>query len=282
MPLTRLSCTHCGFWHSWFEGKEPLTLNCVLCSDVRNALPPDGWDYADVGRVARTVATRWEEVTPGIWGFWCEPRYGLAGTGWLIRRDDGNVAFEGAPFYHDDALEQIDRLGGVRLLSASHPHGYGALWQLQERFRPELVIHREDVRYTKAFRVTTVADDEHEFATGLTLHHVGGHYEGQCVLHDGQQRALFVGDSLKFDDFDAEGRVHALSCHKGYHYQIPLSRGELRHYRRVFERLPFDRAFTPFEFAPNVTCADALALFDRLIAGTPTTRPQPMESDAHG
>ncbi|WP_435017225.1 hypothetical protein TA3x_004821 [Tundrisphaera sp. TA3] len=282
MPLTHLSCTHCGFWHTWFERQDPMTLNCVLCSDVRNALPPDGWDYADAARVAGTVRTQWKEFTPGIWGFWCEPRYGLAGTGWLILRDDGNVAFEGAPFYHDDALEQIERLGGIRVLGASHPHGYGALWQLQERFRPELVIHREDVRYTKAFHVSTVADDRHEVAPGLTLHHVGGHYEGQCVLHDQGRRALFVGDSLKFDDFDADGRVHALSCHKGYHYHIPLSKGELAHYRRVYEQLPFDRAFTPFEFAPNVGRDDALALFDRLIAGRPTTEPLPMETAAHG
>ena len=282
MPLTHLSCTHCGFWHRWFEGQRPITLNCVLCSDVRNALPPDGWDYADVARVSASIRPRWKEFTPGIWGFWCEPRYGLAGTGWLIRRDDGNVAFEGAPFYHDEALEQVERLGGVRALGASHPHGYGAIWQLQERFRPELVIHREDIRYTKAFQVTTVADDVHEMVPGLTLHHVGGHYEGQCVLHEEARRALFVGDSLKFDDFDTEGRVHSLSCHKGYHYHIPLSKEELARYRRVYLGLPFERSFTPFEYAPNVGRDDALALFDRLIAGTPTTRPYPREASTRG
>ena len=282
MPLTHLSCTHCGFWHRWFEGQRPITLNCVLCSDVRNALPPDGWDYADVARVSASIRPRWKEFTPGIWGFWCEPRYGLAGTGWLIRRDDGNVAFEGAPFYHDEALEQVERLGGVRALGASHPHGYGAIWQLQERFRPELVIHREDIRYTKAFQVTTVADDVHEMVPGLTLHHVGGHYEGQCVLHEEARRALFVGDSLKFDDFDTEGRVHSLSCHKGYHYHIPLSKEELARYRRVYLELPFERSFTPFEYAPNVGRDDALALFDRLIAGTPTTSPYPMEASTRG
>ena len=278
MPLTRLSCTHCGHWHTWFADQQPLTLNCLICSDVRNALPPDGWDFADEPRVAHTVQTHWKEFTPGIWGFWCEPRYGLAGTGWLILRDDGNVGFEAAPFYHDDALEQIERLGGIQTLAASHPHGYGALWQLQERFEPTLVIHREDIRYTKAFRVTIPADDEHELAPGLTMHHVGGHYEGQSVLLDEAHRALFVGDSLKFDDFDDLGAVHALSCHKGYHYQIPLSKDELRHYRKVYADLPFNRAFTPFEYAPNVDQASALALFDRLIAGVPTTRAFPMES----
>ena len=79
MPLTHLSCTHCGFWHLWFDGQRPTTLNCVLCSDVRNALPPDGWDYADVARVAASVRTRWKEFTPGIWGFWCEPATGWPG-----------------------------------------------------------------------------------------------------------------------------------------------------------------------------------------------------------
>ncbi|NMO15761.1 hypothetical protein HPC49_03380 [Pyxidicoccus fallax] len=37
------------------------------------------------------------------------------------------------------------------------------------------------------------------------------------------------------------------------------------------ERLP------PFEFARGVTRAHALALFDRLLAGMPHTRPVPME-----
>jgi len=275
MPLERYACTHCGHWHLWFSGQGPTA--CVVCSDVRNALPPDGWDFADVPRVAGLLKNTWREYAPGLWGFSCTPKFGLGATGWLILRDDGNVAFEAAPFYQEDALEQIDRLGGVKILSASHPHGYGALWQIQERFHPDLIIHREDVKYTKAFRVTEPADDRHELAPGLTMHHVGGHYEGQCVLYDEAHKALFVGDSLKFDDFDDHGGVHALSCHKGYHYHIPLSRDELRKYRRVYESLPFERALTPFEYAPNVTRDDALALFDRLIAGRPTTAAFPME-----
>ena len=63
MPLIQVSCTHCGFWHPWFEHQKPMTLNCVLCSDVRNALPPDGWDYADVERVGRQAVE--VLLTPG-------------------------------------------------------------------------------------------------------------------------------------------------------------------------------------------------------------------------
>ncbi len=276
MPLTHYACSNCGHWQIWFAHEPPIS--CPICTDVRNALPDDGWDFAGIDRVQGMLTTHWREFIPGLWGFWCTPKFGLGATGWLIVRTDGNVAFEGAPFYTEEAFRQIEFLGGIHTLSASHPHGYGALWQLQERFDPILVIHREDIRYTKAFRVTWPADHEHELATGLTLHHVGGHYEGQCVLFDEDHEALFVGDSLKFDDFDDDGNVHALSCHKGFHYQIPLSLDELRKYRRVFEQLPFKRALTPFEFAPNVGRDDALALFDRLLASRPTTRSYAMEA----
>ena len=168
------------------------------------------------------------------------------------------------------------RSGGLAALSCSHPHGMGALWQLAERFNPPVVIHTDGVRFTKAFRVTWPADDVHELAPGLTLHHVGGHYEGHSVLYDATRRAIFAGDALKID-FHPDGRPRAISCHKGYHYQIPLSHGELRHYRRVFAELPFERAFTPFEFAEGVTRDHALALFDRLLSGPPTAHPVSLE-----
>ena len=105
-------------------------------------------------------------------------------TGWLLLREEGNIAFEGAPFYTAEALDEIERLGGIKILAGSHPHGFGALWQLAERFDPTVVIHRDGLRYTKAFRVSWPADDIHQLAPGLTMIATQGHYEGHAVLHD--------------------------------------------------------------------------------------------------
>ena len=104
-----------------------------------------------------------------------------------------------------------------------------------------------------------------------------GHYEGHAVLHDSSNRLLFCGDCLKVD-LDPNGRPVALSCHKGFHYQIPLSHDEVRRYRTIFAELDFDHVFTPFEHASGVTRAHALGLFDRLLAGAPSTRPFPLEA----
>ena len=269
MPLTRYACTHCGHWHQGFVGQWPN--ECLVCSDVRNALPPDGWDFAEALQVACTVQNHTHVPLPGITAIGCTPVFGLGATGWIIAHEHGNIAFEAAPFYQAEALDQIALLGGIHTVAASHPHGYGALWQLQERFDPNVVIHRNDVCYTKAFRVTWPADDVQALASGITLHHVGGHYDGQCVLYDADRKAAFVGDALKID-FDVDGRPAAISCHKGYHYAIPLSHGELRHYRAVFSALDFDHVFTTFEYGPGVTTDHALALFDTLLSGPPTTR----------
>ncbi|WP_225412093.1 MBL fold metallo-hydrolase [Stigmatella hybrida] len=273
MPLIRYACSHCGTWQPWFSHESPP--GCPTCMDVRNALPESGWNFRSAGQVSELLTTSWAEALPGILGFHCTPAFGLGSTGWLLRRPEGNVAFEGAPWYSRGALEHIASLGGIRVLSASHPHGFGALWQLQERFDPLLVLHRDAIPYTKAFQVRWPVDGVHEVAPGLTLHPIGGHYEGQCALYDAATRSLFCGDALKVE-LGPQGEPTGLSCHKGFHYAIPMSHGELRHYRAVFEQLPFENVFTPFEFARGVTRAHALALFDRLLAGRPHTQPIPM------
>ncbi|MEJ7638792.1 MAG: hypothetical protein WKF75_12665 [Singulisphaera sp.] len=55
-----------------------------------------------------------------------------------------------------------------------------------------------------------------------------------------------------------------------------MSKDELRTYRRVYEGLPFERAFTPFEYAPNVARATPW-LVRPPVAGSPTTQEFPME-----
>ena len=274
MPLEHYACSNCGHWQVWFSGQTPL--GCPICMDTRNALPPDGWDFKDEPWAEATFTTHWREVAPDLWAFWCTPKFGLGATGWLMIRDDGNVMFESCPWYSADALARIRALGGVAVLASSHPHGYGALWQVQREFEPVLTVHRADISYTKAFRVTWPADDVHELAPGLTLHHVGGHYEGHSVLHDALNRRLFVGDALKIEQ-EADGTSTAISCHKAFHYEIPLSHGELAKYVEVFRTLPFDTALTPFEYAPGVTRELSLELFLSQMRAKPHTAPVRLE-----
>ena len=273
MPLRPYACSNCGHWQNYFAAPP----DCPVCTDTRNDLPEDGWDFWTEDKVARFVEGSWRDVGRDVVAFSTAPPFGLNGTGWLLLHPEGNVAFEAAPYYTAPMLAAIRALGGIRILAASHVHGYGALWQLQREFAPEiLAIQREDLRMTKAFRVTWPYDDRLALPTGQTLYHVGGHYEGQAVMHDPARRMLFCGDAFKIDQ-DGAGENLAVSTHKAFHKDIPLTPAELARYRAVIASLRFDTVCTPFEYAPGVDTAIATAVLDDGMRGPPGVRHIPMD-----
>jgi hypothetical protein len=278
MPLSPWTCTNCGHWQRWFATPP----SCPVCTDVRNALPDDGWDFRPLDEIARGREARWAEVRPGITGFWCEPQVGLGTSGWVIEADHPEqgrilVGWEGAGFYPDDALAELRRRGGLAALAASHVHGYGALFQLQDALDPPVMaVGVRDLEWTKAFRVTWPLDDRHDFAPGLTAYRTGGHFDGHMVLHDAHRGVLFCGDMLKAALDDA-GRPTGLSAHKAFHAQIPLSHQEIRDARAVIAELEFDAVATPFEFVEGIGTKQVLALYDRLLRAQPVAGPIPLE-----
>ncbi|WP_043358664.1 MBL fold metallo-hydrolase [Belnapia sp. F-4-1] len=273
MPLKPYACANCGHWQRYFAPPP----DCPVCTDTRNDLPEDGWRFLTVEEVRPMLRGHWRRLERDLVAFSVSPPLGLNGTGWLLLHPEGNIAFEAAPFYTDEMLAEIERLGGIRILAASHVHGYGALWQLQDVFKPEVMaIQKEDLRLTKAFRVTWPYDDALELRPGQVLHHVGGHYEGQAVLHDAGRRILFCGDAFKVDQ-DEAGNSTAVSTHKAFHKSIPLTPGEIRRYREVIAGLDFDTVCTPFEHAPGIGRDIALAVLDDQLRGPPGVRHIPVD-----
>lgn len=271
MPLRPYACVNCGYWQRWFAAPP----SCPVCTDVRNALPEDGWEFLPAVEVAAGRQARWSEVAPGVTGYWCEPQLGLGTTGWVLEGDAGPVGWEGAGYYPSAALAHLRARGGLVALAASHVHGYGALWQLQDELAPPvLAICVDDLPWTKAFRVTWPIDDRHLLAPGLVMYRSGGHFPGHAVLHDERRKILFAGDLIKVD-LEGDEPV-GLSCHKAYHAQIPLSHAELRQARDLVVRLDFEAVATPFEYAAPVSTKQVLALIDRQLAGQPTAGPIPL------
>ncbi len=277
MPLTYYACSNCGHWQRYFA----VPPDCPVCTDTRNDLPEDGWDFRTEAEVAAALEGSWRTLPRDLVAFSTRPGFGLNGTGWLLLHPQGNVAFEAAPYYTPAMLDEIERLGGIRILAASHVHGYGALWQLQQAFDPEIVaIQREDLWLTKAFRVTWPYDEQLALPTGQTLRQVGGHYQGQAVLHDPARRMLFCGDAFKVDQ-DAAGASRAVSTHKAFHKAIPLTPDELRRYRAVIAPLDFDTICTPFEHAPGIDTAMAVAVLEDGMVAPPAVRAIPIETLRH-
>lgn len=275
LDLPPFFCDNCGFWQRHFDQPD----SCSLCIDARHVLPQTGWRFRTRDEAERLYPCHWAEVEEGVWRFSNDPVSGIGSSGYLIRTAAGNLAFEGCAVYSEAALDAIAALGGVQVLAASHPHSYGAIWQLQDRFDPELALHPGDLAWSGALCVSWPFDAGLEPLPGLELHLTAGHFEGHTVLYDRARRILFCGDCLKFELEPTDSRrATTISAHKAFVRGIPLTPGELRRYRDVFAPLDFTQTWTPFEQARNSGRREALALIDAMLASRPHAYPVPLEA----
>lgn len=269
MPLAYAVCEHCGFWQHHFGPTA-----CPVCEDFRHPLPPDGWRFTSAAAIAARTRCTVQEVLPDLLMISAEPEIGIGPSGYVLRTPHGNVAFEGCGWYDDAALAAVARAGGVRWAAASHPHVYGALWRVCERFAPELVLQRDDLAFSKALPVTWAYDARAELAPGVTLVHTDGHTPGHTVLHWRDAPAgptLFCGDAFKFT-IDAAGAATSVSTHLAFDADLPLTRVQIEGYARTLGSLEASVVVTPWEVVRTGGMAAARALLDlQLTAARPFT-----------
>ena len=275
LDLPAYFCDNCGFWQRHFT----VPPSCPLCLDSRHVVPQAGWSFRTLAEAQALYPCYWEELEAGVWRFWNDPVSGIGAMSYLVCGPGGNLMFEGCAAYGAEAIAFIASLGGVQVLSASHPHSYGALWQIQDRFDPELALHPGDLAWSAAVCVTWPFDDLLEPLPGLELHLTAGHFDGHTVLYDRTRRILFCGDALKFEmAADDPRRALTISAHKAFVRSVPLTPAELRRYRAVFAALDFRQTWTPFEQARNSGRAEALALIDTMLATRPHAAPVALDT----
>ena len=269
LKLPAFVCRNCGFWQRNFV--KPL--DCPICKDYRHILPPGGWSFYSFEEARETFLMDWEEILPGLWHFWNNPVDGIGSHSYLIQHDKGNVIFEGATVYSPNALKHIASLGGVQFASASHPHTYGALWQLQDHFHAHIALHEGDLDWTNAFQVTHPFDEELEFSPRSRLLQAGVHFKGQAFLVHDDLGIIFCGDAMKFDlDQKHPRSAVGISSHKSFVRSISLTPKEIGYYRAAFGQYRFDKVYSPFEQVHNVGSELVDKFFSRLSDQYPETK----------
>ncbi len=270
--MTHYVCTNCGFWQRHFV---PPAM-CPVCLDFRHTPPAGGWTFLSSDETTEAACTRWSEDERGVVTFRSEPRFGIGPQGYLLRHPEGNVIFDHCGWYDEASLQFIEAQGGVKWLAASHPHAYGAIWRLQERFpEAQVVIAVEDLPWTGAFDVTYPLDDMLELGRGMILQKTGGHFDGHSILYWARKASLFAGDMLKLH-FAGDETLTALSSHKAFNRRIPMSPNELQRYASALTLLSFNRVYTTFDQA-RLTRRQLLSLFGKLMKRAPSIEPIALE-----
>ena len=114
---------------------------------------------------------------------------------------EGNVLWDPSGFIDDAAVAAVREPGGLRFVTASHPHFYGAIAEWAREFGAEIRVPVDDAAWLRAGPEPRSGPGR---ALGVlplvTLVQCGGHFPGSAVLHwaDGAagQGVLLTGDTI--------------------------------------------------------------------------------------
>ena len=247
-------CATCGVEH-----QHPLPTVCAICADERQYLPDDGIQrWVTLEELQRDHGIAFWEIEPGLHGLRTTPKVGIGHRPILVQTAEGNLLWEPPGYIDDAAVEQVRSLGGIRWISASHPHMYGVqlAWSSAFDDAPVYVNSRDAEWVARHGDAIQQWDDELKLANGLTLIRLGGHFAGSSIAYvqgKDDKGVLMTGDTIL--PVQAAGWVTFL---RSYPNRVPLSGGTVQRMAKQVLQLDFDRIYGNFD--PAITSGAKLAV----------------------
>jgi hypothetical protein len=234
-------CRTCGTMYP----REARPSICRICADDRQYVPRSGQAWTRLTDMRREgYGHVFTYLEPGVIGLQTHPSFAIGQRALLIQTPAGNVLWDPVSYLDDLTVDLLRGLGGIRVISASHPHFFASMVAFAESFACEIVLH-EAHRPWVVFpspRIRFVAEDATELAPNVHLVRLGGHFPGSSVLHlptsaEGRG-ALLSGDTIAINT--ATGTVTFLYS---FPHRVPLSAPAVARIRDLVAPYPFARLY---------------------------------------
>ncbi len=195
-------CVTCGN-HNYQADSPPEV--CLICADERQWVPATGQRWTTLEELrAGGYRSDVREVEPSLTGIGADPLLGIGQRGLLVRTDEGNLLWDPSGFLDEAALQAVRDAGGLRAVSASHPHFYGAIVEWSRAFGVEILLPEADISWLARPRsmdpMVRTWSGSLPVLSGVTLIQCGGHFPGSAVVHwaEGANGAgvLLSGDTI--------------------------------------------------------------------------------------
>lgn len=263
--MTIWSCATCGIEHP--HSAYPPS-SCAICEDERQWVPASGQRWTSQAELESTGhRTRVEELEPDLYALITEPTIGIGQRSLLVRTPGGNLLWEPPGFVDSLALDLIRNLGGVDIVSASHPHLTGASIQFSHAFGrvPVLVASADREWIQRPDDVIELWVGVREVLPGITFLQCGGHFAGSSVAHwaagSADRGALLTGDTIAV----GADRKSA-NCMRSFVNNIPLPERAIRRILDTVEPWNYDRMYSAFGSIESEAKAITATSLERYIA----------------
>jgi hypothetical protein len=192
-------CATCG---NHYPDARSAPDACVICEDERQWVPPAGQRWttlADLTAAGHLGDVR--AVEPGLIGIGVDPPVAIGQRALLVTTTDGNLLWDPPGFIDQRAIQAVGDAGGLRAVTASHPHFYGAITEWSQAFDAEILLPEADAHWlTRPSAAVRRWSGALEVLPGVTLVQCGGHFAGSAVVHwaHGAEGAgvLLSGDTI--------------------------------------------------------------------------------------
>ncbi|MEO9297087.1 hypothetical protein [Devosia alba] len=240
--MTVWICKTCGAQHT---PSQTPPAHCAICEDERQYVGAAGQLWLDRDAITASHANDWREIEPGLSGIGVVPTIAIGQRALLVQTPEGNVLWDCVPMLDAATMDRIKALGGLKAMCFSHPHFYTGMVEWSEALGG-VPIRLPEVDLAHVMRpsplITPWSGDRLDILPGVTVHRVGGHFEGSSVLEwaagaDGKG-ALLVGDTIQVTP--AAGWV---SFMRSYPNMIPLPARDVQTIADRVAELSFDRLY---------------------------------------
>ena len=192
----------CATCANHYPDTESPPGECVICADERQWVPPSGQRWttlAELTAAGHRGDTR--EVEPGLLGVGADPPVAIGQRGLVVQTAEGNLLWDPPGFLDERAIKAVADVGGLRAVTASHPHFYGSMVEWSHAFGAEILLPRADAHWLpRPDPAVRTWSGSLGVLPGVTLIQCGGHFPGSAVVHwaDGADGAgaLFTGDTI--------------------------------------------------------------------------------------
>src|ERR1700694_2233516 len=142
------------------------------------------------------------ELEPNLLGIGQRPHFAIGQRALLVQTRFGNVLWDCQSYIDDATIDAVHALGGIKAISASHPHFYGIIIEWAHAFDATIYLPAADARWIMRPDASIVSyRGKRELVPGVTLVQTGGHFEGSAVIHwaegAGGKGALLTGDTIQ-------------------------------------------------------------------------------------
>jgi len=239
--MTKYICKTCGTQHS-DSPKAPD--HCEICEDDRQYVCWEGQQWTTHEELVQTYTQRidFEEdlVAIGI-----KPTFAIDQRALLLPTDAGNILWESVSLVTQEAIDAINKRGGLDRIIISHPHFYSSMGEWSDAFGGvEIVIHEADRQWVQRPHpsIHFWSGDELALSDSVTLIRAGGHFPGSTVLRWAKRpkpgSALFSGDALQV----AVDRRH-VSFMYSYPNMVPMRTSDVIEMRTRLQKYEFEDVF---------------------------------------